>query len=71
MLRILAQTIIKSNERSEYSYIGLAGLAFFKRKVNSTTEQQKCKGYEKRDRLLISKMEINYQISQRNKSFAF
>ena len=38
-----------------------------KRKANSTIEQQKCKGREKRDRLLISKMEIKYQISQRNK----
>ena len=36
-----------------------------------TMEQQKCKGHEKRDRLLISKMEINYQISQRNKSFTY
>ena len=39
-----------------------------KKKANSTIEQQKCKSHEKRDRLLISKMEINYQISQRNKS---
>ena len=27
-------------------------------------EQQNCKGHEKCDRLLISKMKINYQISQ-------
>ena len=40
------------------------------RKANSTIEQQKCKGHEKRDRLLISKIEIIYQISQRNESFA-
>ena len=33
------------------------------KKANSTIEQQKCKGHEKRDRLPISKMEINYQIS--------
>ena len=39
-----------------------------KRKANSTIEQHNCKGQEKRDRLLISKMEINYQISQRNKN---
>ena len=70
-----------SNERSEYSYIGLgdfffqekskiwshsilifrglifdlfiSSLHFFKRKANSTIQQQKCKGHEKRDRLLI------------------
>ena len=42
-----------------------------KRKANSTIEQQKSKRREKRDRLLISKIEINYQISQRNKSFTF
>ena len=34
----------------------------------SSIEQQKCKIHEKRDRLLISKMELNYHISQRNKS---
>ena len=44
---------------------------FHKRKANSTIQKQKCKGHEKRDRHLISKMEINYQISQRNKSFAY
>ena len=36
--------------------------------ANSTIEQQECKGDEKRDRLLISKMEFNYKISQQNKS---
>ena len=43
-------------------------ISIVKRKTNSPIEQQKCKGHEKRDRLLISKMEINHQISQRNKS---
>ena len=42
---------------------------YFKRKANSTIEQQNCKGHEKRDRLLILKEEINFQISQLNKSF--
>ena len=34
------------------------------RKANSTIERQQCKGHEKRDRLLKSKLEINYQIFQ-------
>ena len=45
-------------------------ISIVKRKANSIIEQKKCKRQEKRDRLLISKMEINYQISQRNKNFA-
>ena len=48
-----------------------ATLPLSKRKGNSSIEQQSCKGHEKRDRLLISKMEINFQISQRNKSFTY
>ena len=32
----------------------------FKMKANSTIKQQKLNGDEKRDRLLISKMEVNY-----------
>ena len=43
-------------------------ISIVKRKANSTIKQQKRKDYEKRDRLLISKMEINYQISQLNKN---
>ena len=39
-----------------------------KRKTNSTIEQQKFKGQEKRDRLLISKVDFNFQISQRIKN---
>ena len=38
-------------------------------KANSAIEQLKCTGHEKRERLLISKMEINNQISLRNKKF--
>ena len=41
------------------------------RKANSLIEQQNCKIHEKRDRLLVWKMEIKYQISQRNKSFTY
>ena len=33
-----------------------------KRKANSTIALQNCKGHKKRDRLLISKMEIDHQI---------
>ena len=42
-------------------------ISIVKRKANSTIEGQKCKGHEKPDRLLIFKLEIKYQISQRNK----
>ena len=35
-----------------------------KAKANSTVEQQKCKGLAKRDRLQLSKLELNDQISQ-------
>ena len=41
----------------------LSEVRFFKVRANSTIEQQKCKGHEKRDWRLISKREINYQIS--------
>ena len=34
--------------------------------ANSNIEEQKCKCHEKRDRLLVSKVEFNLQISQRN-----
>ena len=44
---------------------------FVKRKANSTIEQQKGKGHEKRDPLLISKREFGYQIFQRNKSITY
>ena len=40
--------------------------SFVKKKANSSIEQRNCKSYEKREWILISKMEINYQISQRN-----
>ena len=39
------------------------------RKANSTIEQQKCKVHEKRDRLLVPKVKLNSQISQRSKIF--
>ena len=42
---------------------------FLARRANSTVEQQKCKGHEKHDRLLVSKVEFNFQISHRNKNF--
>ena len=46
-------------------------ISIVKREANSTIEQQKCKGREKRDRLLISKMEINYQVPSEIKVLAF
>ena len=46
-------------------------ISFVKRKANSTIEKQKLRGQEKFYRLLISKMEIDYQISQRIRSFAY
>ena len=39
--------------------------------ANSTIEEEKCKGHEKRDRLLNSKLELNYQISQRSENFIY
>ena len=38
-------------------------ISFAKRKANSSIEQQKCMIREKRDRLLLSKMELNYQLN--------
>ena len=34
-------------------------------------EQQKCEGHEKQDWPVISKVNFNFQISQRNKTFTF
>ena len=41
--------------------------SFVKRKANYIIEQQKCKRHKKRNRPLVSIMEFNFQISQRNK----
>ena len=41
-------------------------ISFVKKKANSSIERRNCKSYEKREWIPISKMEINYQISQRN-----
>ena len=54
-----------------YFFFQVQSISFVKMKANSAIEQQNCKGHEKRDRLLISKMEFNYQISHRNKSFTY
>ena len=40
-------------------------ISFVEKKINSTIEQQNCKGHEKRDRLLVSKVLNNHQISSR------
>ena len=42
-------------------------LSFVERKAYSTIGQQKCQGHEKRDQLLVSKVDLSFQISQRNK----
>ena len=50
----------------------LSSIFFFvKRRAKSTVEQQKCKNHLKRDRLLVSKVELNYQISSEIKSVRF
>ena len=46
-------------------------ISFVERKANYTIDQQKSEGYEKRDRFLFSKMEFNFKITRRNKSFLF
>ena len=46
-------------------------ISFVKKKANSIIDQPKCKCHEKRDRLLISKIEINYKISRRNKNLTY
>ena len=54
-----------------FDFFSVNFFIFVERKAKSTIEQQNCKGHEKCDRLLISKMEINYQISQLNISFTY
>ena len=39
-------------------------MSFVERKVSSTIEHRNCKAHEKRERLLISKVDFNFQISQ-------
>ena len=46
-------------------------ISIIKTKANFFIEKQNCIGHEKRDRLLILEMEINYLISQRNESFTY
>ena len=64
---------LKFCSRSILIFRGLTCDLFFKfcafTLLNSTIEQQKCKVHEKRDRLLISKIENVYLISQRNKFY--
>ena len=48
-------------------FISSVHFILFNRKPNSTIEQQKCEGHDKLDRLLVSNVEVNFQISQRNK----
>ena len=67
----------KSNEtcsRSNLIFRGLTQIfqliSLVKRKVNPTIEQQIYKGLDIIDRLLVLKMDFNFQISQRNKKNA-
>ena len=46
-------------------------ILFVERKANSSIVQQKCICHEKRERLLISNVEFNFQFSQRNKKFIY
>ena len=46
-------------------------ISFVKRNANFTIEQQKFKGHEKCNRYLVSKVEFNFQISQRNENLTF
>ena len=42
----------------------ISSFFFLQRKANSAIEQQKRKGHEKRDHLLVAKVEFNLHISQ-------
>ena len=44
-------------------------VSIVKSKAKSAFDQQKCKDYEKRDRILVSK--FNYQISQQKIIFTY
>ena len=46
-------------------------ISFDIRKTNSTIEQRKCKGLEKRDQHLNSKIKFNNQISQPKRKFTY
>ena len=59
----------KSLKNCSASFLFQFSFFFVQRKANFTIEQQKCKGHKKRDRLLISKREFNFKISQRNNKF--
>ena len=52
-------------------YFYVQCISIVTRKANSTIEQQNCKGHEKRDQLLVSKADFDFQTSQRNKNFTY
>ena len=54
-------------EKSHFVQAQIQFISFDKGKANSTIEQQKWKGQEKRDGLLGSEMVFDFDISQRNK----
>ena len=60
--------IFKRNQCSEYlNVVNGIFLFFFFQEV--FVNSKKCKGLEKRDCCLVSKMEFDYQFTQRDKSF--
>ena len=54
-----------------FDLLSVQFISFVKRKANSTTKEQKCKGHKKRDRILFSKVDFNFQIFQRNKKITY
>ena len=53
------------------SFPSLVQFHCYNRKANSIFEKRKRINHEKRDRLLVSKMEFNFQIFQRNIYFTY
>ena len=63
---------LKFNFRSSTFDFFLSYIHFFlKRKANSPIEQQKCKVTKKRDQILVSKVEFNFQICSRTKKIIY
>ena len=46
-------------------------ISLVERKFNPIIEQRKCKGHEKRDRILVPKVEFNFHISKRIKKYTY
>ena len=66
------EKVLKICSRSNLIFRGLSldftsSFPLLKSRAKATIEQRKCKGHEKSDRFPVSKMDFNFQISQRNK----